>query len=212
VLDKGEDLSEITANIVFVTEDVFSQDSQLAIIKSTITDVIWYNPANVMHAAGFDYDSAALTVLRQLSGVGSKDFDASNYIDGPHCHILATKEQCLAWIEISKADQVLLAAAEFVYCGDASLEESLSQLALHGKSMLSDMNGDLSLSLAIPPPSTILHTLCLGLCGDPPIFNLYPATTDGLWQATAVLPDSLVKDMAVQTRGCLRGSSRVRVE
>ena len=212
VWNKGEHLSDITANIVFVTEDVFSQESRLAIIKSTIADIIWFNPANVMHAAGFDYDSAALTILRQLSGVGSKDSDAGNYVDGPHCHILATKEQCLAWIEISKADQVLLAAAEFVHCGDASLEESLSQLALNGKSMLSDMNGDLPLSLAIPPPSTILHTLCLGLCGEPPIFNLYPATTDGLWQATAVLPDNLVKDMAVQTRGCLRGSSRVRVE
>ena len=186
--------------IYFITEDYVALSDRLNELQQSNGHILWYSPASVMHAAGFDYDSTALNVLRDICGTGAPEqTEQTDATAGPSCHIIATREQSLAWIEISKADQMLLAAAEFVHCGDASLEESLAQLTVHGKSVFfHDMSHLQSLSLAVPPPSTILHTLCLGLSGYPPKFNLYqvqvedPHSGNGLWQATAILPATLI--------------------
>lgn len=216
VLWNGDRSAFSTGNVVIVTESCAMRDRMLRVIRNNATDVIWFSPNSVMHAAGFDYDSNALNVLRQICGVGDVSAGSPGASRGPKCHILATKEQSLAWIEISKADQVLLAAAEFVSSGDASLEESLSQLAMTGKSMFSNHGVSSAVSVAIPSPSTILHIICLGLCGYPPSFNLYPVGKescgrDDSWQATVVLPLKLVDELAAsQPSPSHRGSSMVR--
>lgn len=202
-------------NVVFITESNALSKSTRLLMKEKATDVIWFSPNSVMHASAFDYDSNALSVLRQICGVGDIDVQSSAR-NGPKCHVIATKEQSLAWIDISKADQMLLAAAQFVSSGDASLEESLSQLALGGKSMFSNHGVSSALSVAIPSPSTILHLICLGLCGKPPLFHLHPVSRgahhrEDSWQATAVLPQNLVIELAAsQPSARLRGSTMVR--
>lgn len=204
-----------SGNVVLVTESCAITNNMLHLMKDRATDVIWFSPNSVMHASGFDYDSNALNILRQICGVGH-DSRSSTKVSGPNCHILATKEQSLAWIDISKADQVLLAAAEFVCFGDASLEESLSQLALSGKSMFSNHGVSSALTVAIPSPSTILHLLCLGLCGYPPTFNLFPVAKElnhreNNWQATVVLPEEILIELALARHSSrLRGSELVR--
>lgn len=216
VIWKGDDDDDVLSagRVVLVTEQCAQTDRMLCIMKEKATNIIWFSPNSVMHASGFDYDSNALTVLRRICRVGT--IGSPSAVSGPKCHILATKEQSLAWIDISKADQVLLAAAEFVSFGDASLEESLSQLALSGKSMFSNHGVSSALSVAIPSPSAILHLLCLGLCGYPPLFNLYPVVKESnqredTWQATVVLPQDLIIELAAARPSArLRGSAIVR--
>lgn len=205
--------------IYFITEDYVAMSDRLYELQQSCGHIVWYSPASVMHAAGFDYDSTALNVLRNICGIGApQQTENKDTTAGPYCHIIATRDQSLAWIQISKADQMLLAAAEFVHCGDASLEESLAQLAVHGKSAFFHDGSNLQpLSLAVPPPSTILHTLCLGLSGIPPTFNLYqvqvedPHLGNGLWQATAFLPEALIMngEGVGQVYAKIRGSKEV---
>lgn len=189
-------------------------------LRTSTAEIIWYDPSNTIHAAGFDFDSKSLSVLRQLCGIGSSGQGLIEMRIGPKCHIIATNEQTASWLEICKSDQLLLAASQLVQSGDASLEESLSQLAIKCHSENVTMTTDSSLTLAVPPPSTTLHTLCLGLCGEPPKFELYPVADSGakllaggheLWQATATLPEALTEGIAEYTTALKRGNKEVNL-
>ena len=167
----------LSAGTVFVTEhSMVFESARRELLRTCCSHVIWFSPRSVIHASGFDMDSNALTVMRQMCGVAdSGDLPG---IPGPRCHIIATSSQVLQWVDISKADQQLLAASEFVVAGDASLEEGLLQLRTKGASSMSEH--------LLPSPSSLLHTLCCGMCGIPPSFNVY-ATPGELWQAEATL-------------------------
>ena len=203
--------------VVFMYPDCFGMTDCRSAVRRYASDVIWFEAMGVMHAAAFDFGSTALCSLRKLCGVG--DESDATFHQGPNCRIIATNEQTAAWLEICRADQLLLAASQLVQSGDASLEERLSQLATK-KSMAGSVKNDSNLALAVPPPSTTLHTLCLGLCGDPPVFNLHrieetqknhhDARYDELWQATAVLPDMLVAGIPDYTTPLRRGTYHVR--
>jgi hypothetical protein len=163
----------LASGILFVTENsMLFDDAMRSAVRACCAHLIWFSPRSVVHASGFDMDSSALTVSRQICGVqGGKE-------TGPECHVIATRSQALHWIEISKADEQLLAASEFVSAGDASLEEGLLQLCNKGISSLSER--------LLPSPSSLLHTLCCGMCGVPPSFNVY-ATPGESWQAEVTL-------------------------
>ena len=167
----------LAAGIIFVTEHAITfEHTRRDLIRDSCSAVIWFSPRSVIHASGFDMDSNALTVTRQMcravNSVGTQG------TGGPRCHIIATSSQALQWVEISKADQQLLAASEFVCAGDASLEEGLLQLRNKGVSSVSEH--------LLPSPSSLLHTLCCGMCGVPPSFNVY-ATPGDHWQADVTL-------------------------
>lgn len=166
-----------TASAIFVTEYAMVYESaRREAVRERCSNVVWFSPRSIVHASGFDMDSNALTVMRQICGV-SGDANAKG-LAGPRCHVVATTLQASQWVEISKADQQLLAASEFVCSGDASLEEGLMQLRNKGVSSLSER--------LLPSPSSLLHTLCCGMCGVPPSFNVY-ATPGEHWQAEVTL-------------------------
>ena len=167
----------LSAGTVFVTEQsMVFEGARRDLLRTCCSHVIWFSPRSVIHASGFDMDSNALTVTRQMCGV-SESGDVPG-ISGPRCHIIATSSQVSQWVEISKADQQLMAASEFVCAGDASLEEGLLQLRSKGAASMSEH--------LLPSPSSLLHTLCCGMCGIPPLFNVY-ATPGEHWQAEATL-------------------------
>jgi hypothetical protein len=151
---------EQTVGVLFITEMSLLLGGPVRLmIRQQCSDVIWFSSWSVIHAAGFDMDSNALTIMRQMCGVGKGEES------GPQCHVLATAGQSLQWLEILKADQKLLAAAEFVQSGDASLEEGLILLDQENQQMLQEQ--------LLPSPSSLLHMLCCGLCGVPPSFYLF---------------------------------------
>jgi hypothetical protein len=201
--------------VLILSRDLLD-DIDRELLKTNIAEIIWYDPSNTIHAAGFDFDSKALSVLRQVCGIGSSGQGLVEMPVGPKCHIIATNEQTASWLEICKSDQLLLAASQLVQSGDASLEESLSQLAIKCHSENVGLTNDSALTLAVPPPSTTLHTLCLGLCGEPPKFELYPVADSSaqlpagryeeLWQATATLPKALTEGIAEYTTALKRGN------
>ncbi len=167
----------LSTGTVFVTEhSMVFEGARRELLRTCCSHVIWFSPRSVIHTSGFDMDSNALSVMRQMCGVA--DSGDTPGVPGPRCHIIATSSQVSQWAEISKADQQLLAASEFVVAGDASLEEGLLQLRTKGASSMSEH--------LLPSPSSLLHTLCCGMCGIPPSFNVY-ATPGELWQAEATL-------------------------
>jgi len=214
ILSKNSGIEEPT--VLFLPRDILD-DIDMDLVRTHIAEIVWYDPSNTMHAAGFDFDSKALSILRPLSGIGSSGQGLVEMQIGPKCHIIATNEQTASWLEICKSDQLLLAASQLVQSGDASLEESLSQLAV--KCHAENVTTNSTLALAVPPPSTTLHTLCLGLCGEPPKFELYPVSDSNaqlpagryeeLWQATVTLPVALTEGIAGYTTQLKRGSKEV---
>eukprot|EP00890_Picochlorum_soloecismus_P002237 jgi/Picsp_1/3013/NSC_01235-R1_endoribonuclease dicer len=213
VLSKNSGKEEPT--VLILSRDLLD-DIDMELLRTNIAEIIWHDPSNTMHAAGFDFDSTALSLLRPLCGIGSSGQGLIEMPIGPKCHIIATNEQTASWLEICKSDQLLLAASQLVQSGDASLEESLSQLAIKCHSENGTMATDTALTLAVPPPSTTLHTLCLGLCGEPPKFELYPVADSNvqlpagryeeLWQATATLPEALTEGISGYTTPLKRGN------
>ena len=180
-------------------EDQPSEDHKLAITVLTSpeaacptgrvhiaasNEAVWFSAADVLHAAGFDFESAALSVFCSESAVGA----GTDALPGPECHVLATEQQTAAWLEVCRADQLLLAAMQLVQAGDASFEGYLGQLVAG--------TAGSSPAMAVPPPATVLHTLCLGLCGRPPAFSLSSFHGNGererLHQAVAVLPEEML--------------------
>lgn len=206
--------------VLFLSRDLLD-DIDKELLRTKTAEIIWYDPSNTIHAAGFDFDSKALSILRQCCGIGSSGQCPVEMRVGPKCHIIASNEQTASWLEICKSDQLLLAAAQLVQSGDASLEESLSQLAIKCHSENVTGTTDSALTLAVPPPSTTLHTLCLGLCGEPPKFELYPVADSSarlptgryeeLWQATATLPEALTEGIAECTTALKRGNREVNL-
>ena len=208
---EGEDRLAVT----LITAEEADTAAGRSFIHSS-NEAIWFSAADVLHAAGFDFESAAFGVFCRESAVG-QGTDAGA---GPECHILATGAQTAAWLEVCRADQLLMAAMQLVQAGDASFEGFLGQLtAGHHVAPTS------TTAMSVPPPATILHTLCLGLCGRPPMFTLSSfnqepgmvtsstpgavreargkttptTTTDGhrtehrrLYEATVVLPDEML--------------------
>ena len=115
----------LAASAIFVTEySMVYEPTRRATARDFFSHVVWFSPRSVIHASGFDMDSNALTVTRQICGVSGAG--------GPVCHIISTTSQSAQWVEISKADQQLLAAAEFVCGGDASLEEGMLSVSSAG--------------------------------------------------------------------------------
>jgi hypothetical protein len=159
---------------------------------SQCNEAVWFSASDVLHAAGFDFESAALGVFCKASAVGSiHTTDPSLLLPGPECHVLATGAQTAAWLEVCRADQLLLAAMQLVQAGDASFEGYLGQMMTNPQSVRGVWE-----DMSVPPPAAVLHTLCLGLCGTPPQFHI---TKDNdtrvkkkVCQAVAVLPEGLL--------------------
>ena len=167
---------------------------------SQCDEAVWFSASDVLHAAGFDFESSALSVCCRMSAVGIANGNTttttlSNYLPGPECHVLATGAQTAAWLEVCRADQLLLAAMQLVQAGDASFEGYLGQ-------MISNPSQNTWENMSVPPPAAVLHTLCLGLCGTPPQFHISKDTSNALhdgeknnkavYQAMAVLPEELL--------------------
>jgi len=160
---------------------------------SQCNEAVWFSASDVLHAAGFDYESSALSVFCRTSAVGNVSATLSKYIPGPECHVLATGAQTAAWLEVCRADQLLLAAMQLVQAGDASFEGYLGQI------MTNPIRSTWE-NMSVPPPAAVLHTLCLGLCGTPPQFHILKNTSNALhienkkavYQAMAVLPEDLL--------------------
>lgn len=169
--------------IVLLTAAEAASPSGRARIAAS-NEAVWFSAADVLHAAGFDFESAALSVFCRESAVGA----GTDAQPGPECHVLATEQQTAAWLEVCRADQLLLAAMQLVQAGDASFEGYLGQL-------IAGTAGS-SAAMAVPPPATVLHTLCLGLCGRPPVFSLSSfqgnSERERLYQAVAVLPEEML--------------------
>lgn len=163
---------------------------------SQCNEAVWFSASDVLHAAGFDFESSALGVFCSTSAVGTVNTNPteSNQLPGPECHVLATSAQTAAWLEVCRADQLLLAAMQLVQAGDASFEGYLGQMM-----MTNPIRGTWE-NMSVPPPAAVLHTLCLGLCGTPPQFHIVKDTTNALhsekkkamYQAVVVLPEELL--------------------
>jgi Zinc-finger of C2H2 type len=160
---------------------------------SECNEAVWFSASDVLHAAGFDFESSALGVFCSTSAVGSVTSDV--LLPGPECHVLATGAQTAAWLEVCRADQLLLAAMQLVQAGDASFEGYLGQM------MTNPSHRGTWENMSVPPPAAVLHTLCLGLCGTPPHFsiNKQHKSSSGdegkkvvLHRAVAVLPEELL--------------------
>lgn len=134
-------------------------------VFSSYQEVVWFSAADVMFAAGFDFESPALNLLSGICAVGGDT--------GPECHVIATQTQAAAWMEIRRADQMMLAVMQLVQAGSASLEQYFAHLANRRSGMADGMHGEgkeEENSFLVPSPASLLHMICLGLCGEAPKF------------------------------------------
>jgi hypothetical protein len=187
-------LEDTHLSIHLLTSDEATSPKGRAFI-SQCNEAVWFSASDVLHAAGFDFESAALGICCRISAVGNVNSYSSSssdtYLPGPECHVLATGAQTAAWLEVCRADQLLLAAMQLVQAGDASFEGYLGQM------MTNPSHRGTWENMSVPPPAAVLHTLCLGLCGTPPHFQIskdhdHSEAKKVVFQAAVVLPEGLL--------------------